>query len=175
MSIRSTPLAVWAFIAVTVFFVGCKGDPQGFDCPEEGQDYYAADTEIGELYKFCFGSNEECRDYELSLRLYLDTVNLPPPDSNYGIVLTSIPTYGTHDRVAFGYPDTIPSEMYEQLAANHGWKASISEAQIQFCETCYTNCGLAKIIGLKGELSSVEFHYDPEDTLGIYINYSPIE
>ena len=175
MQLRSLSLLVSAAFVATILLAGCKEDPSELDCPEEGSDYYSAETEIGELYEFCFGSNEECRDYEVSLLLYLDTVMPPPEKWDNWISLSSIPTIGTQDHVAFSYQDTIPSDMYEQMFLQPGWKASISNAQIEFCETCFTNCGLAKIIQLSGDPASVEFIYDPEDSLGIYIDYKSIE
>lgn len=175
MRLRSLSLLAFSAFAATFLFTGCKEDPGELDCPEEGSDYYSAETEIGALYEFCYGSNEECRDYEASLLLYLDT-NFPPPEKwDNWISLSSLPSFGTRDHVAFSYQDTIPSDMYEQMLFEPGWKASIVNARIEFCETCYTNCGLAKIIGLTGDPASVGFIFDPEDSLGIYIEYSPIE
>lgn len=171
------PCVISIMILGSVFLAGCEDDITEPECPDDGENYYSAQTQIGDLYEFCFGGNEECRDYALDLLLYLDTVNLnETPAAVPSFHLQSVPGAGGQlDHVFFAFNDSVSSGFFDDVAGQTGWKAYISNARIDFCETCYTNCGLAKIIELSGEPGSVEFVFDPADTLEIFINSSLLE
>ena len=166
---------------VALLVYACSGcddaEVVGFDCPDEGSDFYSADTKIGDLYEFCFGSNDECRNYSLDLLLYLDVVNLPNPEiSSRYVSVQSVPGLGgSRDRLSFLYGDSLVGGAYDLMRGQPGWKAKMVNVNIEFCDECFTNCGLAKIIELVGNPEDVEFVFDPEDTLEIYIERTVIE
>lgn len=135
-------------------------------------------TEIEELNDLCFHSSTDCEELQVDLVLYLDTVNLP---SNNGdirkLVLSSKPTYPIadgNDRIEYFFDGSgLPEEIDPGILDEIGWKVGISSAEIVYCNSCFTNFRLAEVIWLSGSVDDIEFIYDPNDNIDIFITTRP--
>jgi hypothetical protein len=161
-----------AFLALVIW--GCAGER----CTDDGSgitlcEPYSAPTLIGDLYTYCFKESGGCEGMKVDLLLYLDTVNLPSANlGNRVLILSSLPTTPIadgNDRLAFLFEVPLPESIDPGIFNETGWKAQIEDAVIEYCKTCYADCGLVPIIQLRGTLEDVVFLYDPADTIGIYI------
>jgi hypothetical protein len=155
---------------------GCSAD-DSTDPRGDALVPYSAPTLIGGLYDACFPRCAACDSAEVEALLYLDTGNLPTANGNVPkLVLSSLPigpgSAGT-DRLEYFFPDTLPASIDPGIRGQSGWKARISGATLEYCDVCWTNYGLAPILGLRGGLSSVTFLHDLGDTTMIYIDRHP--
>lgn len=160
-------------LVVALVLSGCAGDRcvNQYEQPWQNEPY-SARTLIGALYSYCFKEGHDCRGRGVALQLYLDTVNLP--SNNVGIpkvVLSSVPTdpIAGKDRLELFFEGNLPEAIDPGILDETGWKARVPEATIEYCTTCYNACGWVPILILTGDVDNVEFLYDPEDTLGIYL------
>lgn len=160
-------------LVVALGLSGCAGDRCVDQCEQPCQNEpYSARTLIGKLYSYCFKEGHDCRGRSVALQLYLDTVNLP--SNNVAIpklVLSSVPTdpIAGQDRLEFFFEGTLPEAIDPGILDETGWKVRVPEATIEYCTTCYNNFGWVPILILTGDMGNVEFLYDPEDRLGIYL------
>ena len=164
-----------AILFLALAICGCAGERcTDDDCRRNLCEPYSAPTLIGDLYTYCFKESEGCEGRTVDLLLYLDTVNLPSANANnQTLVLSSLPTTPIadgNDRLGFFFEETLPGSIDPGILNETGWKARIEDALIEYCKTCYSDCGLVPVIQLRGTLERVDFLYDPGDTMAIYIN-----
>ena len=169
------PLRLAAILFLVLAISGCAGERCTDDgCRRNLCEPYSAPTLIGDLYTYCFTESEGCEGMTVDLLLYLDTVNLPSANANNEIlVLSSLPTTPIadgNDRLAFYFEEALPASIDPGILNETGWKIAIEDALIEYCKTCYSDCGLVPVIELRGTLGCVDFLYDLSDTVGIYIN-----
>ena len=129
------------------------------------------------LHDLCF-SGCDCATRTARVRLDLDTHNLPSINGGQqALLLTGRASARTdwRDIIWLTYEGTLPAEVDPGAAGQSGWKVEIRGAGIEYCRTCYTNSGLADIITLRAPLDSVQFLFDPADTLGVFIEVSDVE
>ncbi len=72
--------------------------------------------------------------------------------------------------IGFAYEDTLPAGHYDLMKNQHGWKARITNARVEYVDLP-SDGGVGKGLSLYGDLEQVEFVYDPGDTLGISIQW----
>lgn len=167
--LRAMTLMTISGILVIILFQG------GCSVTEESPP--VTSTEIEELNELCFGTSTDCEQLEADLVLYLDTGNLPSHNNGNGtLVLSSKPVHVVadgNDRLAFVFSGELPAEIDPGIEFENGWKAVITDADIYYCTTCYTNAGLAEVIFLRGGLEQVNFIYDPDDKIEVSIRTRP--
>ncbi|MCK4415431.1 MAG: hypothetical protein KAY32_17990 [Candidatus Eisenbacteria sp.] len=131
-------------------------------------------TLLDALHRLCYYESVDCEQIEIDVLLHLDTVNLP---SHSGpaqrLILSSLPTTpiaGT-DRITFFIEgaDSLPPEIDPGILNELGWKVELVAVRLEYCDACYTNAGLLRILGIRGPLAHAEFIWDPDDTLALYI------
>ncbi len=159
-------LARVAMVAAILVVGGCS--EKVTDCHIKP---YTAATPVGELYTYCFSGTDRSGEL-VSALLYLDTINLP--SNNMGIatlVLSSLPTDpgAGADRLEYHFADSLSASIDPGILREFGWKVRIPAATIQYCQSCFTDCGLAPVIYVVGLVGSVEFVYDPGDTAEVFI------
>ncbi|MDO9069589.1 MAG: hypothetical protein Q7W05_14200 [Deltaproteobacteria bacterium] len=150
-------------LIATTYVIGCNdSDGTRPDIP---------DTVIDNLYAACFADSGSCIDATVSVKLYLDTINLPNPAG--GNLYLYMQAYsgvgGQHNVLAYEWPGSFPDSLLNELAGEQGWKVTLANMGIEFCDSCYDNGGYVRQIILVGPDSSVSFVYDPADTLEIFV------
>jgi len=156
----------WLAAALLGIFLLASG------CREHGTSHR---TLLEDLHSQCFARSVDCEQLELDALLYLDTDNLPSSNSNKPFLILSslVTTPISHgdDRLAFSFDESeqLPSEIDPGLDHQLGWKVRLTSARLRYCDTCYTNTGLAEVIDAYGSLANAEFVYDPADTLDNYV------
>ncbi len=134
---------------------------------------------VGDIYRACFVSGDDCDKYRYELFMHLSAVSGPNPDYSYPYLRlgTTSGAGGAFDRIGFDYYEygELPSDSGYPGTGQYGWKVHVPEAYISFCTTCYTEGGLANRISLFGPREIVEFFWDPEDTLSVYWDRALIE
>lgn len=163
----------------TVLLVGPAGC-DSFPVPGNGNENQNSNGEVTvftansvqELHDFCFSDGVDCEeDYSVSGTLYLDTSNLPSHNNrDTGLVFCSTPIEFTCDgnsRLSFAFEDLLGEEIDPGIEFEVGWKVQFAELSINYCDTCYTNEGLAQVISLEGSLDNVQFVHDPDNEVPI--------
>ncbi len=127
-------------------------------------------TMLDELYELCFSGSVDCEECSISLLLYLDTMNLPG-DSSMGerLILSSEPTtpISGADRLAVWVSPDLPPEIDPGLFFQLGWKTRVRHGSIEYH---YGRAPPPDWISVAAVLDSVDFVFDPEDTMQIYID-----
>ena len=62
-------------------------------------------------------------------------------------------------------PESIDPDLYD----TPGYKVEVRGADLEYCDTCYTNEGLAEVIDLAGPARIVDAIEDVDDELSIYV------
>ena len=173
-SVFSTVLSSMTIVGLAFLSGGCDKEHPSDPCAG-GLPHYSAPTLIGALYDSYFSGNTDWEGSSVDALLYLDTGSLPSRLSHFPkLILSSLPTTPAAgaDRIEFGFRRTLPDSVDPGLVDQLGWKVRLSSVTLRRCETCYTNCGLAPILLLLGDLDSIQCIYDPTDTLQVYIHRS---
>ena len=127
-------------------------------------------TIIDELQELCFSGSVDCEECSINLLLYLDTFNLPGDDIwGEWLVLSSEPTtpIAGADRLALLVSSELPHEIDPGLFYQLGWKARVHHGSIEYH---YGRAPPPDYVSVAADLDSVDFVFDPEDTMQIYID-----
>jgi hypothetical protein len=146
---------------------------------DESKNYEIVEGPVGDLYRFCIESGADPSAYEYDVFLYWDYVNIPNPDYSYPYLSlkNSVSSGGLWSQLGFDYYEyeAIPEDSGLPSVAEPGWKVRLPAASVRFCDSCYTEDGLLRIIELYGPKDQVEFVWDPEDSLEAYVRWDRIE
>ena len=138
-----------------------------------GKHYIAAEGPVGDLYRLYFESGHDSADYTFDVLLYLDCANMPNSGYSYPYLLlwNSFEFGGLWEAVPFSYYEygEIPPDSGFPENPAPGWKVRISGTNVSVCTTCFTENGNLDLISLSGGRESVEFVWDPADTLAAYV------
>jgi len=128
---------------------------------------------ISEFVDICYEEGVHVEEMNVSLRLVLDTLNLPSAIQDREVLVLGVDPenpFGRRISLEYNFSGQLSEQIDPGLIQQMGWKVAIQNATASRCTTCFTNDGLARVILLAGNLNDVEFEYDPEDTLGIFID-----
>jgi hypothetical protein len=131
-----------AILLVAILPLACGGD-----------HHESVFSPVRELHDQCFGGTD-CSMSSVRACLDLDTSNLPSMNQGRSAIL--LRGRAPHR--------TDPGAKFQS-----GWKVSVRGARIEYCQTCYTNSGLAELISLRAPLDSLRFIYDPADTVRLFV------
>lgn len=164
-------LVALAYASLTV--VGCGIISEDADEPK---NYEIVEGPVGDLYRFCIESGADPSQYEYDIYLYWDDANIPNPNFSYLFlsVKNTATAGGLWDRLGFDYYEyeDIPEDSGFPAAPGPGWKVRIWGASMRFCQTCYTDNGLLRLIEFHGPMDQVEFVWDPADSTEAYVRWT---
>ena len=136
------------------------------------------------LFSLCYKDTRPCDGYQVRTRMILDTGNSPfdvrpdgtPVHEPRGFLLIGqcVESEESLD-FAFGADETIDPAIIPGLKNQPYWKVEIAHSVIQYCEGCYTETEEAPAYWLQGSLDDVEFIYDPENELPLFIDVRDAE
>jgi hypothetical protein len=138
-----------------------------------GKHYTAVDGPVGDLYRLYFESGHEPADYAFDVFLYLDYVNVPNSQYAHPYIrlMNAYEAGGLWESIPYDYYEysDIPADSGFPTDPTPGWKVRVSGTSVSVCTGCLTDGGNLDLISLSGGLESVEFVWDPEDTLAAYV------
>ncbi len=141
--------------------------------PPNGRHYTAVQGPVGDLYRLYFENGYDTADCTFDVFLYLDYVNVPNPGYSHPSLrlMNAFDFGGLWEAVPYDYYEyaDIPPDSGFPQDPTPGWKVRISGTRVSVCTTCITSGGNLDLISLSGGLDSVEFVWDPEDTLTAYV------
>jgi hypothetical protein len=149
-----------AILLVAILPLACGGD-----------HHESVFSPVRELHDQCFGGTD-CSMSSVRACLDLDTSNLPSMNQGRSaILLRGRAPHRTdwRDFIPLDFDGVLPAEVDPGAKFQSGWKVSVRGARIEYCQTCYTNSGLAELISLRAPLDSLRFIYDPADTVRLFV------
>jgi hypothetical protein len=169
-SIRRNIAAALVLVSIASL-LGCSPtDP--LDHPN-GKRYIAVEGPVGDLYRLYFESGHDSAEYTFDVFLYLDYANMPNSGYSYPYLrlMNSFEFGNLWEAVPFDYYEygEIPPNSGFPENPTPGWKVRISGTRVSVCTTCLTDIGNLDLISLSGGRESVEFVWDPADTLVAYV------